>query len=167
MNDITRYMFRHNTWATLELIEFCRQLSAEELETTGTGSYGHLLMTLNHIAYSETSYLRRLSGMQFDWVDQEILMDLDTLSDRISRTLDGWETYLDREIDPEEIYYVDDGEYAVRAGVIITQAIHHGNHHREQVCAILTSLGYQPPDIQSWEFGLKTGRLWPVKENAE
>ncbi|TVR75632.1 MAG: hypothetical protein EA415_03265 [Sphaerobacteraceae bacterium] len=166
MNEITRYMFRHNTWATQELIEFCKQLSPSELETTGTGSVGHLLMTLNHIVHAETNYLRRLSGLQFDWLNSEDMMDLDTLGTRISATLDGWEAYLDRDIDPEEIYYVDDGEYAVRAGVIITQAIHHGNHHREQVCAILTGLGYQPPDIQSWEFAWKTGLIWPVQENA-
>ena len=166
MNEITRYMFRHNTWATQELIEFCKQLSQEELATTGTGSFDTLQMTLNHTVYAETNYLRRLSGVEFDWVDQDVLMDLDTLGDRISTTLEGWESYLNRDIDPEEIYYVDDGEYAVRAGVIITQAIHHGNHHREQVCAILTGLGYQPPDIQSWEFAWKTGLIWPVREEA-
>jgi uncharacterized damage-inducible protein DinB len=164
MNDIVRYMFRHNTWATLELIEFCRRLPDEELATTGTGSFGTLLETLNHIVASETYYLQRLSRVQYDWLESDDVLDLDTLKEKITETLEGWEEYLNREIDPEEVYLVDDGEYAVRAGVIITQAIHHGNHHREQVCAILTGLGYQPPDIQSWEFGHKTGRLWRVEE---
>lgn len=166
MNDIVRYMFRHNTWATLELIEFCRQLSDEELATSGTGSYGTLLETLNHIVAPETNYLQRLSGVQYDWLESDEVLDLDTLEEKITETLEGWEEYLNREIDPEEVYLVDDGEYAVRAGVIITQAIHHGNHHREQVCAILTGLGYQPPDIQSWEFGHKTGRLWRAEEEG-
>jgi uncharacterized damage-inducible protein DinB len=48
----------------------------------------------------------------------------------------------------------------VRAGVIVAQALHHGNAHREQICAILTSLGIEPPDIQPWECAWATGRIW-------
>jgi uncharacterized damage-inducible protein DinB len=40
----------------------------------------------------------------------------------------------------------------------VAEALHHGNVHREQICAILTSLGAQPPDIQPWGFADDTGR---------
>jgi uncharacterized damage-inducible protein DinB len=33
--------------------------------------------------------------------------------------------------------------------VLVIQALHHGNPHREQICAILTGLGIEPPDIQA------------------
>jgi hypothetical protein len=32
--------------------------------------------------------------------------------------------------------------------------------HREQVCAILTGFGIEPPDIQAWEYAWATGRIW-------
>jgi hypothetical protein len=47
---------------------------------------------------------------------------------------------------------VDEGTREVRAGIFIAQALHHADHHREQVCAILTGFGIQPPDIQAWEY---------------
>ena len=48
----------------------------------------------------------------------------------------------------------------VRAGVIVAGASPHGNAHREQICAILTSQGVEPPDIQPWEYAWATGRIW-------
>jgi uncharacterized damage-inducible protein DinB len=50
------------------------------------------------------------------------------------------------------VFVVDDGALEVRAGIIVAQALHHGNSHREQICAVLTSLGVEPPDIQSWAY---------------
>jgi uncharacterized damage-inducible protein DinB len=47
-----------------------------------------------------------------------------------------------------------------RVGIFLAQAINHANHHREQVCAILTGLGIQPPDIQAWAYAWSTGRIW-------
>lgn len=45
------------------------------------------------------------------------------------------------------------------AGVLHAQVLNHGNVHREQICAILTSLDFEPPDISGWGFGESTGRL--------
>jgi uncharacterized damage-inducible protein DinB len=62
-----------------------------------------------------------------------------------------WERLLSEPVDAERVLVVDDGALEVRAGVIVAQALHHGNAHREQISAILTSLGTEPPDIQPWE----------------
>ena len=48
----------------------------------------------------------------------------------------------------------------MRASVFVSQALHHGNAHREQICSILTSLGIEPPDVQAWGFAEATGRMW-------
>jgi uncharacterized damage-inducible protein DinB len=48
----------------------------------------------------------------------------------------------------------------VRGGVIVAQAFHHGNAHREQICAVLTGLGVEPPDIQPWAYAWATERMW-------
>ena len=54
-----------------------------------------------------------------------------------------WERLLAEPVDPERVVVVDDGALEVRAGMIVAQALHHGNTHREQICAILTSQGIE------------------------
>ena len=73
-----------------------------------------------------------------------------------------WEQLLAKPIDVERVMIVDNGTRATRVGIFLAQAINHANHHREQVCAILTGLGIEPPDIQAWEYAWSTGRIWDV-----
>jgi uncharacterized damage-inducible protein DinB len=54
--------FRHNAWATKQLLEFCRDLSVEQLTAPGIGTYAGILETFNHIVLSDARYLRRLAG---------------------------------------------------------------------------------------------------------
>ena len=71
-----------------------------------------------------------------------------------------WEELLSRPIDVDRVIEVDHGLHEVRAGIFLAQALHHANHHRAQVCAMLKGLGVQPPDIQAWEYAWACGRLW-------
>ena len=36
--------------------------------------------------------------------------------------------------------------------IILTQAINHATEHRAQIMVILTQLGIQPPDLDSWTY---------------
>jgi uncharacterized damage-inducible protein DinB len=36
--------------------------------------------------------------------------------------------------------------------IILTQVINHATEHREQVKAILTELGLEPPDLSAWTY---------------
>jgi uncharacterized damage-inducible protein DinB len=36
--------------------------------------------------------------------------------------------------------------------VILTQVINHATEHRAQIMAILTQLGIQPPELDSWSY---------------
>ena len=65
-------------------------------------------------------------------------------------------------IDVERVIVVDNGTRKTRVGIFLAQAINHANHHREQVCAILTGFGIEPPDIQAWEYAWVTGRIWDI-----
>jgi uncharacterized damage-inducible protein DinB len=40
----------------------------------------------------------------------------------------------------------------VPKSIILTQVINHATEHREQVKTILTQLGIEPPDLQSWTY---------------
>ena len=61
-------------------------------------------------------------------------------------------------VDAEQFLILDEGKYQAPASVLVAQALHHGNAHREQVCSILTGLGIEPPDVQAWAWADATGR---------
>lgn len=37
-------------------------------------------------------------------------------------------------------------------GLLLLQAIHHGNDHRTQICSTLGALGEPVPDLDGWEY---------------
>jgi uncharacterized damage-inducible protein DinB len=42
--------------------------------------------------------------------------------------------------------------------IILTQIINHATEHREQIKAIMTELGIEPPDLQGWAYFDETDR---------
>lgn len=163
-NGVLLEAFRHNAWATKQLLTFCRELSGEQLEIPATGTYGGVLTTLNHLILAEAGYLRAPAGSLPTWaVNRNESRDLGELASRVEELVQIWEQSLSEPVDAERVLVVDDGAYEVRDGVILVQALHHGNAHREQICTILTSLGLEPPDIQAWEYAWATGRIWERK----
>jgi uncharacterized damage-inducible protein DinB len=161
VNEALLEAFRHNAWATKHLLASCRGFSEEQLGTPATGSYGGILATFNHLVLSDARYLLRLAGSAPAWaVDGDESADLDQLEARVEETEQLWEKFLSEPVDAERVIIVDEGANEVRAGVFVAQALHHGNAHREQICAILTGFGMQPPDVQAWEYAWATGRLW-------
>ncbi|HEY4027587.1 MAG TPA: DinB family protein [Candidatus Dormibacteraeota bacterium] len=159
-NEALLEAFRHNTWATRQLLAFCRDLSEEQLTTPVTGTYGGIVATFNHIVQTDGGYLRRLAGSAPASQDGDESADLDELDARVEETGKAWERFLSEPVDAERVIVVAQGASEVRAGVFIAQALHHGNAHREQICAILTAAGIEPPDVQAWGYAVATGRLW-------
>jgi uncharacterized damage-inducible protein DinB len=151
--------FRHNCWATRHLLAACRGLSEQQLSAPAAGTYGSILSTFNHIVLADGRYLRRLAGSAPAWVGGEESADLDQLDAWVEELERHWERLLSDSVDAERMIIVDGGANEVRAGVIVAQALHHGNSHREQICAMLTSSGIEPPDVQPWEYAWATGRM--------
>ena len=160
--------FRHDAWATRQLLDFCRDLSAEQLTAPGIGTYGGILETFNHVVLTEARYLRRLAGSGPPWVDSDggsdpgdvdpESIDIDQLHSRVEQTEKLWEELWSEPFDAERMIILDQGAYEAHAGVLVAQALHHGNAHREQICAIVTGAGLQPPDVQVWAYANATGR---------
>ncbi|ADB35572.1 DinB family protein [Kribbella flavida DSM 17836] len=164
MNDVLVDAVRHNNWATKRLIGFCREqgLSVEQLEVTGVGTYGGILATLEHVVRCDGSYVRRLAQRELEFVDSAETPDFELLARWNDVAGAVWEQVLGGPIEVERVVIVDNGTRGTRAGIFIAQALNHANHHREQVCAILTGFGIGPPDIQAWEYAWQTGRIWDL-----
>ncbi|WP_328330349.1 DinB family protein [Kribbella sp. NBC_00382] len=168
MNEVLFDAVRHNNWATAQLIAFCRDqnFTAEQLEVTGVGTFGGILATLHHIVTCDGSYLRRLADSDLlPWADgSKPDADFATLAEWAEEARLLWEDVLTKPIDVERVIIVDNGTRACHAGIFIAQSLNHANHHREQICAILTGFGIDPPDIQAWEYAWSTARIWDLPD---
>ena len=77
MNDGLVDAFRHNAWATREVLRACRGLTPDQLDAAVTGTYGSIIATLRHIVRAEAAYCARqwYVGARCESVTQAISAD--------------------------------------------------------------------------------------------
>ena len=159
MKEILLEGFRHHAWANKQLLAACRSLPHEQLTLPGTaaGTDRGILAIFNHIIRSDRGYASR-RGDRPDWVEnREDTADLDELERRAEENAQVWERVLAQPLDATKRILLDQGAYEAEQSVLVVQALHHGNAHREQISAILTGLGIEPPDLQAWTYAEATG----------
>lgn len=157
--------FEHHVWASLRLIDACRELTLEQLDTNVPGTYGSILDTLRHFVTSDRGYLALFTEGVLPLItdDEEATMSLDQLREVIVTDGPAWQQLLVGNPDPEAevVRHRDDGtDSHAPIGLRLAQVIHHGTDHRSQVCTALTSLGIEPPEIDVWDFGRAEGRVF-------
>lgn len=163
MNKQSAYfdLASHTIWADRHLIAFLRRQDDTTLNTATGGTYGTILETFRHLVAAEFSYLTRyLSGKRPAPWDGYDTAGLNELSARVDELETLWSHILDAQPDndhPGEALG-DAGVYEVRKGIFLTQAIHHANEHRAQICSSLGLLGIEPPELSAWLYGIETGR---------
>lgn len=64
MNEALLDPFRHDAWATRELIRICQGLPPEQLEATAPGAYGSVHRTLHHIISAGDYFRNLLAGVE-------------------------------------------------------------------------------------------------------
>jgi uncharacterized damage-inducible protein DinB len=163
MTDDLLDPLRHNTWATKNLIAFCRNLSSEQLAATAEGTYGPILPTLQHVVGAESRYSSRLAGREPTWAaPPEETDDLGELARMVEEMGGFWEELAGSDFDPDRsITWVSRDSGAgneARAGILVAQTLNHGNEHRAQIYTILTTIDLEPPDLDAWSYAIETGR---------
>jgi len=156
--------FAHHVWATLRLLDVCRELGPEQLETAVQGTYGSILDTMRHLVAADSSYLFVTTRGRTQPIDEED-MDLAALATEMEGHGDAWSSLLAERPDPDEVLerHRDDGsETHAPMGIRLAQALHHGSDHRSQICTALTTLGLEPPAIDVWAFAELDGRVVEV-----
>jgi uncharacterized damage-inducible protein DinB len=155
--------FRHNAWATRVLIAFCRDLDEAALTASAPGVYGGVAETLKHLLTGESYYSSLFTGNLPAWDVQDekppTLSQLDAWNAEMESI---WEKVLSAGVDGDTLLSRtrSDGTLtSVRAGVMLAQALHHSNVHREQISAVLTGLSLTPPDISGWAYGRAADRF--------
>ncbi len=156
--------FAHHVWATLRLIDACRSLTPGQLNAPVPGTYGSILGTMRHLVGGDTYYLSHLTGDPAREIETE-RMDLVELRAEMEADERTWVELLAEDVDPDAVVKdVDEEGYERDAsiGIRLAQAIHHGTDHRSQICTALTTFGVEPPIIDVWGFGARTGLVVEV-----
>ncbi len=154
VEDTLTTLLKHHQWANLKLLEYCAQLTPEQLDATMVGAYGSIYETLEHFVRSDKSYLWRIStGTPYIKSDHAPLVTLAEMTDSVRASGEGLIEWAPK-LKPDDMVEVD-WEGTPRATpktILLTQALYHAAEHREQIKTILTQIGVEPPDLQGWEF---------------
>ena len=160
MSGLIADLYRQNEWANIVLLDACRGLSEEQLDTTVQGTYGSIRETLIHIVDSEIGYAIRPADAGLERIEPGgQWRGLDRLTELVRATAAA-ATHHAMESTCEPITVdLPDLPSDVDASVIFIQMVNHSTDHRSQINTILTTLGVQPPDLSSWAWGLADGRV--------
>ncbi len=164
MHDVLLHLYRHMTWATLQVIEFCQGLDDANLDATVPGTYGTVRETLAHLVRAEEGYLSRIAGMPRPETRPDEQTPLAELAERIRRMGPEWERVAHDDALPGGERITDDG-WRVLALVPMAQAIHHACEHRAHVLTILGARGVQAPDPDVWNYAEAHGLMHQVAQS--
>jgi uncharacterized damage-inducible protein DinB len=147
--------FQHHTWATDRLIGHLRSLPPAALTATAPGVYGEVLATLSHLLGADGRYLGYLEGNPPPpRIGPDPTLPLDQLADQLRDQAVRWRVMLAR-IDDVDVTLPARGERPVlphATNLMVAQALHHGNDHRTQICTVLSTNGYELPDLDVWTY---------------
>jgi uncharacterized damage-inducible protein DinB len=156
-NDHLATILGHHVWATLQLLDHCAALTPVELRLATPGTYGSIHATLAHLVAADRRYLVGITGGErMSWSPDDP-PPIAALRVEAERQRAGWEEVL-RRIDvvdctmPEIPGVYPRIEHAV--GLFLAQAVHHGERHRADVCAILGAHGLDVPELSGWDYVL-------------
>jgi uncharacterized damage-inducible protein DinB len=159
--------FRYHRWANLHLLDVCGKLTDEQLQLTTTGTYGTIASTFHHLIAAEQRYLRRLDAGEPATSERDEFPGIARLRELASG---GGDRLIEAasKITPDDTVETnfDDGRFKLHLGVVIIQALHHGNDHRTHVCTILGHHEIPYGDMDVWAYGEATGAIVPAPSNS-
>jgi uncharacterized damage-inducible protein DinB len=152
--------FRYNKWANLHLLDVCAKLTDEQLQLTAPGTYGTIAATLLHLIAAEQRYLRRLEGSKPDINENGPAPSIATLREHAVRSGDQLIEAAGRIKPDDSIDEERDGRLMrLKLGVVLVQAMHHGNDHRTHICTILGARDIPYGNMDVWAYGQATGGI--------
>ena len=155
-SDVLRAAFDRHSWATLGLIDALETLDPSQLDTTIEGTYGPILQTLTHLLDADQRYLDRFDDPSLPSAPGHRTEPLDQLRGRVVANAGRWTEMLDRldagTLDTKIVGKSDYPDTPHAEGMLMVQALHHGDDHRAQICSTLGALGLDVPDLDGWAY---------------
>ena len=143
-------MAGYSRWMNEKLYGACAAMSDTERKRDVKIFFGSIHATLNHILLADRVWLGRLAGRPFEVasLDQELYAEFESLADarratdhQIQDTVAGLNA--DRLDEPISYRSISGRQPAERSrGLILLHMFNHQTHHRGQITAAMTQLGY-------------------------
>jgi uncharacterized damage-inducible protein DinB len=147
----------------MHLLGVLSGLTDEQLQLTAPGTYGTIAATLQHMFSGEQRYIARLGGAQPTLSENSEFPGLESLTQHAKHNADALLDLAGRMHAGTEITVkFRDGTYRLDPGVVLLQALHHGNDHRTHVCTILGAHRIEYGEMDLWAYGEATGSLVKV-----
>jgi hypothetical protein len=156
--------FRYNKWANLHLLDVCAGFTDEQLEMTAPGTYGTIASTFYHLLAAEQRYLKRLGVGEPQISERDgVFPGIAVLREHAVRSGDQL-IEVAPGISPDVAHEAkySNGLVTLHSGVVVIQALHHGNDHRTHICTILGNNDITYGDMDVWAYGEATGAIVPV-----
>jgi len=151
---------RYNRWANLILIDACRGLTAEQLDTRATRSSRSARDLFSHLVGSELTFVLRTKGRQNEgesrhvdtWPGFEVLREVAASSgDNLIAIAAG--------LDEDELVALpyQGKTYEYPESFFLLHAIEHGVEHRTEIKVTLALIGIESPDLDGWFYAPEAG----------
>jgi uncharacterized damage-inducible protein DinB len=135
-----------------------------QLQLTTPGTYGTIASTFQHLVAAEQRYLRRLDGGEPAIHEKDGFPGVARLKEIAAGAGDRLIEAASK-VTPEEMIETTfgDGRFTLHLGVVVIQALHHGNDHRTHVCTILGAHDIPYGEMDVWAYGEAAGLIVPVQ----
>jgi uncharacterized damage-inducible protein DinB len=155
--------FRYHKWANLHLLDVCAKLSDEQLQLTAPGTYGTIAATFLHLLGAEQGYLQRLGVERRRITRDTQFPGIASLTEHAARSGDELIAMAEK-VKPDDVIRAqfEEGPFQVHSGVVLIQALHHGNDHRTHICTILGHHGLEYGEMDVWAYGNAVGAIVPI-----
>jgi uncharacterized damage-inducible protein DinB len=155
MNTPLANMLRYNRWATDTLLDACRSLTDEQLDTHHAWTSGSIREVLVHLVGGQQTFALRTQGRQHEgelnrssrWPGFEQLAaiarasgdELVSIAESLDDDADTGLTYMGR-------------TYRYPKSFFLVHAVEHGVEHRTEIKLALAAIGVPTPDVDAWQF---------------
>jgi uncharacterized damage-inducible protein DinB len=152
---------RYNRWANLALIDACRGLTDEQLDTRAPGSSRSVRELFQHAAGSELTFLLRTKGRQHEGESRHVdraWPGFDALRDVAASSGDEL-IAIAAALDEDELVVLpyQGKKYKYPKSFFLLHAIEHGVEHRTEIKLTLASIGIETPDLDGWFYAPAAG----------
>jgi uncharacterized damage-inducible protein DinB len=137
----------YSRWASMRLIDACRDVPDEQLRRDVRCSFGSVLDTLEHIFWGDRLWLSRLRGAARTTLNEPgERYSVAELATAWREVLDDFQRFAVT-ADPEALCRhrnLSGAYFEIPNGQIILHVVNHATYHRGQVATMLRQLGHTP-----------------------
>ena len=169
VNQPLAEIFKYNRWANLQLIDACRALTDEVLDTRATGTSGTVRELLMHVIGAQQTFVHRTQGRQApaQLGRSSAWPGFDALYDLARKSSDDLLTISKGMVDDSEVALPYMGKvFGYPMSFFLTHAAEHGVEHRTEIKIALAQMGIETPDLDGWLYAVPAGYGREVTSNS-